>query len=70
MKTRHTAVSVFKNRRLKVGAILCPAVCISDALSKAGMFGAIIEYVTSHPFLLFVGKERTDMATTRNSNSK
>ena len=44
-------------------AILCPAVCISDVINKAGMCGILMNYyVTSQPFLLVIGKARTDMA--------
>ena len=41
-------------------AILCPAVCTSDVINKAGMCGKCIKYVTSQRFSAFY--ERTNMA--------
>ena len=46
-----------KNRRSKVG--------IYAVINKAGACGHIMKYVTSHLFVLFLGKEPTNMAAPR-----
>ena len=50
-------------------AIICPALCISDVIDKAGICDRSIKYVTSQ----FGGlkRERSNMGSTpRSSNSK
>ena len=64
-------VDVWKSRenttlnrlRLNVCMHVCMYVCKihTDAVNKTDTYGKIIKYVTKEPFLLFIGKERTNM---------
>ena len=40
----------------------------TDVMKKAGMCGTSIEYVTSDPFLFFIGKEQNNMAASRGAH--
>ena len=48
-----------KNTPVRV-TILCPAICISDAVNKARVQGKGVNYVISQVFLLFIHKEQAD----------
>ena len=41
-------------------ALLCPVVSVDDIINTAGTGGESVQYVTGQPFLLFIGKERTN----------
>ena len=43
-------------------AIFRPVVYISDIIDNTAMYDKCIKYVTNQPFLLFGGKERTNIA--------
>ena len=61
--------STFESRKNTTASatILCPAVCISDVIHKAGMCSKDIEniIITSQIFLFFIGQERANMAASR-----
>ena len=51
-------------------AILCPKVCVSDLMSKAGMVYKSMKHVTRQLFSLFVGKANQHSYTLGSSNLK